>query len=90
MIKHGRIDAIAGSALVLSYQLKRNNVGDKVNHKSKLTLGEKEQWLQFSKKSKYLDKIPAFKKAIKKLRLDGTFNLIMDKYYGKQWEQINE
>lgn len=90
MIKLARIDAIAASALVLSYQLKMYDALDYVNYKNKLTLGEKEQWLQFSKKSKHLDKIPLLEKAIEKLQLDGTFDLIMEKYYGEQWNKINE
>tara|TARA_R110001592_G_scaffold99063_10_gene282340 strand:+ start:6389 stop:7177 length:789 start_codon:yes stop_codon:yes gene_type:complete len=89
MIKLARIDAIAGSALVLSYQFNKYNALDNVNYKNQLTLGEKEQWLQLSKKSKHLDKIPLLKKAIDKLRQDGTFNRIMDKYYGEYWRAIN-
>ena len=44
MIKFGRINAIAGSALVLSYQLKKHHVLNNVNYIKKLTLGKKEQW----------------------------------------------
>jgi len=90
MIKLGRLDAIAGCATALDYHLKTFSALNKVNYKNKLDLGKKEQWLQFSKKSKHLDKIPLFEKAIEKLRLDGTFNLIMDKYYGEQWNLINK
>jgi polar amino acid transport system substrate-binding protein len=90
MIKHGRIDAIAGSALVLSYQLKANNVLIYVDLENKLVLGEKEQWLQFSKKSKHLNKIPLLKNAIERLRSNGKFDLIMDKYYGIEWRLINQ
>lgn len=90
MIKFGRINAIAGSALVLNYRLKKYHVLNNVNHIKKLTLGKKEQWLQLSKKSKHLDKIPALKKAIDKLKHNGTFDLIMDKYYGEHWKQMNQ
>lgn len=90
MIKLGRVDAIAGCASVLINQLKMYDALDKVNYKNKLNLGEKEQWLQFSKKSKHLDKIPALKKAIDKLKIDGTLNMIMNKYHGEQWKQIND
>lgn len=89
MLKLGRIDAIAGSALVLSYQLRKYDVLDKVNLTNKLILGEKEQWLQLSKQSKHLDKIPELKQAIEQLQQNGRFDLIMDKYYGKRWKQIN-
>lgn len=90
MIKLGRLDAIAGCASALDYHLKVYDAVNKVDYKSKLDLGEKQQWLQFSKKSKHLDKIPIFKKAIEKLRLDGTFKLIMNKQYGDKWKQIND
>lgn len=90
MVKLGRLDAIAGCASALDYHLKMYDAVDKVDYKNKLNLGEKQQWLQFSKKSKHLDKIPVFKKAIEKLRLDGTFNLIMNKHYGEKWKQIND
>ena len=89
MIKFGRVNAIAGSALVLSYQLAKYDALDSVSHTNKLILGKKEQWLQLSKKSKHLDKIPALKKAIDKLRRNGTFDVIMNKYYGTQWQVIN-
>ncbi len=90
MLKRGRIDAIAGSALILSYQLKKHGVLDRVDIKNKLALGEKEQWLQLSKKSKHLNKILVLKQAVEILQQDGTFEHIMNKYYGQQWQQINK
>jgi len=90
MLKYGRIDAIAGSALVLSYQLKNHEIFDEVDIGNKWVLGEKEQWLQFSKKSKKLDKVGALKQAVEKLQLNGTFDHIMNKYYGEEWQQINK
>ncbi|MEH6447038.1 MAG: transporter substrate-binding domain-containing protein [Oleispira sp.] len=90
MINRRRIDAIAGSALVLSYQLKKYNVLDNVDLTNKLVLGEKEQWLQLSKKSQHLDKIPQLKRAIGKLKNDGSFDAIMDEYYGEKWILINQ
>jgi ABC-type amino acid transport substrate-binding protein len=89
MIKYGRIDAIAGSALVLSYQLQKHKVLDKVSPEKKIVIGEKEQWFQLSKKSKHHDKIPKLKKAIIKLQQNGTFDRIMDKYYGVHWRTMN-
>ena len=89
MIKFGRINAIAGSALVLSYQLAKYDALDSVSHINKLILGKKEQWLQLSKNSKHLAKIPVLNKAINKLRRNGTFDVIMNKYYGIQWQAIN-
>ncbi len=89
MIKHGRIDAVAGSSLALSYQFNKHDVFDYVNLKEKLVLGEKEQWLQLSKTSPHLDKIPQLKQAIEDLLDDGTFSSIMDQYHGTHWRQIN-
>lgn len=90
MIKLGRIDAIAGSALVLSYQLNKYNILADVDFTNKLILGEKEQWLQLSNKSKHLDKIPKLQQAIQQLKQDGSFDLIMNKYYGTDWKYINQ
>ncbi|MGJ8680281.1 substrate-binding periplasmic protein [Paraglaciecola sp.] len=84
MINLKRIDAIAGNGLALMYQLKKFHVIEKVNLNDQLVLGEKEQWLQFSKKSPYLNRIPKLKQSIKKLKQDGTFNKILIKYYGEQ------
>jgi ABC-type amino acid transport substrate-binding protein len=56
----------------------------------KLVLGEKEQWLQLSKKSQHLDKIPQLRIAIEKLKQDGSLDAIMDKYYGDEWRVVNQ
>lgn len=90
MLKYGRIDAIAGSALVLSYQFNKHDIIDKVDIENKLVLGEKEQWLQLSKKSIHLNKILSLRKTIETLQKNGTFELIMNKYYGQGWQQINK
>jgi len=90
MLKHGRIDAIAGSALVLSYQLKKYALLSELDVSNKFTLGEKEQWLQLSKQSTQLNKAVKLRKSIAELKKNGTFELIMNKYYGKEWKQINK
>lgn len=89
MIQVGRIDAVAGSALVLSYQLNKHNVIDNIALENKLTLGEKEQWLQLAKNSQHQDKLPLMRKAIKELQANGVLVEIMDKYYGSEWQSIN-
>lgn len=88
MIKVHRVDAITGSAVVMFYQLKKNDVLDEVNFEQKFILGSKVQWLQLSKHSKHLDKIPKLKEAIQRLKQNGTFDKIMDKYYGIQWRTL--
>lgn len=90
MLKHGRIDAIAGSALVLSYQLEKYDVLGEVDVENTLVLGEKEQWLQLSKASKHAGEMLVLKEGVEKLQKNGTFDLIMDKYYGQEWKQINK
>jgi ABC-type amino acid transport substrate-binding protein len=90
MIEHGRIDAIAGSALVISYQLNKYNMFTHVDIDNKWVLGEKEQWLQLSSKSSHLDKTPQLKEAIEKLQKNGSFDKIMNKYYGDKWKEINQ
>lgn len=89
LVKFGRIDMIAGSAISLLYVLTLHQVVDSVNFESLLELGRKTPSLQFSKKSRHLDKIPALKASIKRLHEDGTFDYIMDKYYGKNWKIVN-
>ena len=57
---------------------------------NRLVLGEKEQWLQLSKKSEHLDKIPEIKKAVGILNKNGSFEEIMNKYYGHDWKDLNQ
>lgn len=90
MLMHDRVDAMAGSALVLHYILKTANGLDKVDFSKKLNLGVKEQWLQMSKKSKHKDKIPLLNNAIQKMLDDGVLDQIAEKYYGSDWKMINQ
>jgi ABC-type amino acid transport substrate-binding protein len=83
MIKLNRIDAIAGNGLALTYQLNKFDAIDKVNLNNQLILGEKEQWLQFSKKSPYLNRILPLRESISQLKQDGTLHKILVKYYGE-------
>ncbi|WP_440876457.1 substrate-binding periplasmic protein [Thalassotalea sp. PLHSN55] len=89
MINIGRIDAIAGSALVLSYQLNKHDIIDKVDLENKLVVGEKEQWLQLSKQSRHLDKIELLRQGVEELQVLGKLDEIMTHYYGQQWQDIN-
>lgn len=88
MINANRIDAIAGSALVLTYQLKKHDVLTRVDMDNSIVLGEKEQWLQLSNKSIHLDKVAQLNEAITLLKHNGTLDKIMDKYYGTQWRKM--
>lgn len=89
MIRLGRVDAVAGGVLTLSYLLNKHKTIDKVDLNNMLTLGSKEQWFQLSKKSRHLDKIPKIKEAIVTLQNDGSFDAVMDKYFGKEWRILN-
>lgn len=89
MLNLDRINAVAGSALVLSYNLFTSNTLNKLDLDEKFVLGSREQWLQISKKSNHLDKIPKLRQAVKTLHENGTFDRIMLKYYGTNWKKIN-
>lgn len=81
MIKLKRLDAIAGNAFALIYQLKKYGVLDKVSLDNQFKLGEKEQWLQLSRKSQQLDKLPVLRKSLQELKAKGVFREILLKYY---------
>lgn len=89
MLKSGRIDAVAGSALVLSYQFNRHDALDAVDLSNRFILGEKEQWLQLAEHATSEDVSKALKDSIERLKHQGVLDAIMDKYYGKQWREIN-
>ncbi|MBL4631042.1 MAG: transporter substrate-binding domain-containing protein [Paraglaciecola sp.] len=91
MLNLGRIDAVAGSALVLSYQLSQNNIPqasiDPTNH---YVIGEREQWLQLSKHSKNKVDTKKLQNAVKLMIDNGTLDNIMTKYYGGNWRAVNQ
>lgn len=82
MIELKRLDAIAGNAFALIYQLEQYDVLDHVSVENQLKLGEKEQWLQFSRKSDKLHTLPILKKSLTELKQKGVFRDILVKYYG--------
>jgi ABC-type amino acid transport substrate-binding protein len=89
MLDAGRINAIAGSGVVLAHQLSLIGSLESVNLTGAFVLGSREQWLLLSKKSKHLDKIPALQKAIATLKENGVLDDIMTKYYGENWRVLN-
>ncbi len=80
MIKLKRLDAVSGNEYALKYQLKKHKVLDKVDVNNQFKLGEKEQWLQLSKSSQHLDKLPSLQKSITALKKSGVFHKISLKY----------
>lgn len=90
MLKSGRIDAVAGSALVLSYQFNKHDALDAVELSNRFVLGEKEQWLQLAEHAISADVSKALKDSVERLKQQGVLDAIMDKYYGRQWREINK
>jgi polar amino acid transport system substrate-binding protein len=91
MLNIDRVDAIAGSALVLSYQLSQNKIPvTSVDPTNNFVIGEREQWLQLSKHSKSKVDISQLRHAVKLLIDNGTLSNIMSKYYGENWHQVNQ
>jgi ABC-type amino acid transport substrate-binding protein len=82
MVSLKRLDAIAGNAFALIYQIEKYGVLDKIDLYNQLKLGEKEQWLQFSHKSQHLTYLPTLQKSIVELKESGVFRSILYKYYG--------
>lgn len=80
MIKLKRLDAISGNEYALKYQLKKHKALNEVDLNSQFKLGEKEQWLQLSKRSQHLDKLPILQKSITSLKNSGIFHEISLKY----------
>tara|TARA_R110002153_G_scaffold38643_1_gene112041 strand:+ start:21068 stop:21853 length:786 start_codon:yes stop_codon:yes gene_type:complete len=83
MLKLGRIDAVVGSAAPLFYNLSRfDEIEKSIQVDDKFVLGIREKWLQFSKNSANLRKIPKLKKAVELMNDNGDYQRIMSKYYG--------
>jgi polar amino acid transport system substrate-binding protein len=89
MIAAGRLDAVAGSQLVLSYQLNKLDAFEKVDIKGSYVLGYQEQWLQLSDQSPHADKIPLLRSTVVRLKSEGVLDRIMDKHYGRDWQGHN-
>ena len=91
MLHKGRIDAVAGSAFVLFYQLAKNTLSENtIDFSNKLVLGSREVWLQVSKNSPSSIDTVALKKATEMAIADLSYEKIMQKYYGLNWRQINQ
>jgi len=90
MIQRGRVDAIAGSGVLLNYHLSKQQLLNQVDLSQSFTLGRREQWLQLSKKSNHLSKTPRLKQATEQLRAEGVLDRIMTKYHGDNWRQANQ
>jgi len=90
MIQRGRLDAIAGSGVLLNYHLSKQQLLNQVDLSQGFTLGRREQWLQLSRKSKHLSKTLRLKQATEQLRAEGVLDRIMTKYHGGRWRLANK
>lgn len=79
MLQKGRVEAIVGNGIVIQNLLKKQCLGKDIKL-SPMTLGNKEQWLVMSKKSKHLDATHQLREAIDSLRSDGLLDDIFDRH----------
>jgi ABC-type amino acid transport substrate-binding protein len=87
----GRIDAIAGSASVLFFQLTQNSIPvTNIDPTNNYAIGFSEQWLQLSKRSNSDVDIIKLQYAVKLMIDNGTLNNTMNKYYCENWLQVNQ
>lgn len=83
MLTQKRLDAIAGNNISLFYLLDKLQARSLVNEQ--LILQKNTVWVQFSKKSTHLDKIPQVRQAVDHLRGLGVFHQIINSYMGMDW-----
>lgn len=84
----GRVDTGVGNAIVISYLINKLGYDSKIQADG-ITLGVKEQWLQFSKKSAHLDQLEKFAAALEELKASGELDSILDSYAGVGWRELN-
>ena len=84
-LKQGRIDAVIGTAATLYYELEKQGLKES-SFGVPYIIGNKEDWLHFSKKSgnkKLKDKLIKF---VKKNIMNGNFQKVFSKYLSKKWK----
>ena len=84
-----RIATAVGNAIVLSYLVNKLGYGSAIQSEG-ITLGQKEQWLQFSSASSNQDIIPRLQAAVAELQADGTLDRILTSYAGASWRTLNQ
>jgi len=83
-----RVGSIVGNAIALWHVANQLGVKGEIDRPG-LTLATKQQWLQFSKKSKHIDKVKTIQQAITELKADGTLDEILTSHVGDDWERVN-
>ena len=79
MFISGRLDAVAGNSVSLPYLLQKR--GFTVQSLPKLTLQKTEVWAQMSRRSSQSAMLPRLRAAIDKLRSDGLFEAVLQRYH---------
>jgi ABC-type amino acid transport substrate-binding protein len=91
LLNKGRIDAIAGSALVLYYQLSHVYIGQEaIDFANKLVIGTRAQWLQLAKKTPTSIDVIRLKRATATAVADPSYKALMQQYYGVDWQKVNQ
>lgn len=89
MFKAGYVDAVAGGAILMMYQLMQYNGAETINLSGTFKLGIREQWFLLSQSSQFLHQIPALKQAVEDLKSEGVLDEILTAHYGDFWRVIN-
>lgn len=85
--KAGKLDAVIGTAATLYYELQKQNIS--IDSLAKpYFIGQKEDWLHFSRLSTNKDKKDKIKASVEKLIKNGTFQRIFSKYLPKKWLRV--
>lgn len=91
LLNKGRIDAIAGSALVLYYQLSHVYIGQEaIDFANKLVIGTRAQWLQLAKKTPTSIDVIRLKRATATAVAEPSYKALMQQYYGVDWQKVNQ
>lgn len=88
MFLGGRLDAVAGNSVSLPYLLQKR--GFAVQSLPKLTLQKTEVWAQMSRRSSQSAMLPRLRAAIDKLRSDGLFEAVLQRYHPTRPEESTQ
>ncbi len=78
MLVQNRLDAIAGNGVSIFHLIRKQSLDLNINNH--FVLKKTPIWLQFSKKSKHLDKVAKVAKAVAYLKQAGALKSIIDRY----------
>lgn len=81
--KERQVDLVVNTDYILWYTAKKMNITDSVKELP-LPLAEVPSYLAFNKEKDYTEVIAKFEAELKKMKTDGTYQQIIEKYIGKQ------